>query len=112
MSGELFRTDHADRPDIRRATVGSAIATRFCTCTWAVSTSVPSLNVTSKVYEPSLLLCDVMYSMFSTPTTCCSIGAATVSAITLALAPGIWPSPGPLAARFPDTRQSAAAPRR
>ena len=29
-----------------------------------------------------------MYNMFSTPTTCCSIGAATVSAITLAFAPG------------------------
>ena len=40
------------------------------------------------MYEPSLLLCDVMYNMFSTPTTCCSIGAATVSAITLAFAPG------------------------
>src|SRR3954453_10945117 len=31
-----------------------------------------------------------MYSMFSTPTICCSIGAATVSATTLALAPGYW----------------------
>src|SRR5689334_22724067 len=29
-----------------------------------------------------------MYSMFSTPLTCCSIGAATVSATTCALAPG------------------------
>src|SRR5579884_2147833 len=29
-----------------------------------------------------------MYIMFSTPFTCCSIGAATVSATTLALAPG------------------------
>src|SRR5579872_2860307 len=29
-----------------------------------------------------------MYSMFSTPLTCCSMGAATVSATTCALAPG------------------------
>src|SRR4029077_9481123 len=29
-----------------------------------------------------------MYIMFSTPLTCCSIGAATVSATTWALAPG------------------------
>src|SRR5438105_39546 len=29
-----------------------------------------------------------MYSMFSTPLTCCSMGAATVSATTWALAPG------------------------
>src|ERR1700683_3589389 len=29
-----------------------------------------------------------MYSMFSTPLTCCSIGAATVSATTVAFAPG------------------------
>ena len=87
MSGELLRTT---TPVARTSggNCGSAIATRFCTCTCARSTSVPSLNVTSSVYEPSLLLCDVMYNMFSTPTTCCSIGAATVSAITLALAPG------------------------
>ncbi len=51
-------------------------------------TSVPIANVTSRVYEPSLLLCDDMYSMPSTPTTCCSIGAATVSATTCATAPG------------------------
>src|SRR5260370_1335034 len=31
-----------------------------------------------------------MYSMPSTPLTCCSIGAATVSATTWALAPGYW----------------------
>ena len=67
---------------------GSAMATRFCTSTWAMLMSVPISNVTSRVYEPSLLLCDVMYSIFSTPLTCCSIGAATVSATTWALAPG------------------------
>ena len=31
-----------------------------------------------------------MYIMFSTPLTCCSIGAAIVSATTWALAPGYW----------------------
>ena len=31
-----------------------------------------------------------MYIMFSTPLTCCSIGAAMVSATTWALAPGYW----------------------
>src|SRR5262249_24711788 len=68
--------------------VGSAMATRFCTSTWAMFTLVPSSKVTSRVYEPSLLLCDDMYSIPSTTTTCCSTGAATVSATTWALAPG------------------------
>src|SRR5207302_9296514 len=61
---------------------------RFCTSTWAILTLVPNSKVTSRLYEPSLLLCDDMYIMPSTPLTCCSIGAATVSATTLALAPG------------------------
>ncbi len=64
------------------------MATRFCTSTWAVSTLVPMSNVTVSTYEPSLPEVEDMYSMFSTPLTCCSIGAATVSATTLALAPG------------------------
>ena len=38
-----------------------------------MSRLVPTSNVTSRVYPPSLLLCDDMYSMFSTPMTCCSI---------------------------------------
>ena len=50
--------------------------------------STPSLKVTVSVYVPSLVHCDDMYIMFSTPLTCCSIGAATVSATTWALAPG------------------------
>ena len=37
---------------------------------------------------PSLVHCEDMYIMPSTPLTCCSIGAATVSATTWALAPG------------------------
>ena len=39
---------------------GSAIATRFCTSTWAKSGSVPMSNVTISVYEPSLALVDCM----------------------------------------------------
>ena len=52
-----------------------------------MSKSVPKANVTVSVYAPSLVHCDDMYSIFSTPLTCCSIGAATVSATTWALAP-------------------------
>ena len=37
---------------------------------------------------PSLPHCEDMYIMPSTPLTCCSMGAATVSETTLALAPG------------------------
>src|ERR1700733_7073405 len=50
----------------------------------------PSLKVMVRLYEPSLLLCDDIYIMFSTPLICCSIGAATVSATTWALAPAYW----------------------
>ena len=67
---------------------GMANCTRFCTMTRAVFRSVPMSKVTVSVYEPSLPICEDMYSMPSTPLTCCSIGAATVSATTWALAPG------------------------
>ena len=41
------------RPDWRTSSgsLGSACETRFCTCTWALSTSVPSLNVTVSVHH-------------------------------------------------------------
>src|SRR6516165_2912026 len=68
--------------------VGKAWLTRFCTSTWAMFRSVPSSKVTVRLYPPSFVHCDDMYSIFSTPLTCCSIGAATVSAMTCALAPG------------------------
>ena len=58
---------------------GSASDTRFCTSTWAMSESVSSLKVTVSLYAPSLVHCDDMYTMPSTPLTCSSIGAATVS---------------------------------
>src|SRR5204863_9566987 len=67
---------------------GTARATRFCTWTSAFLTFVPSLKVTVRPYEPSLLEFDDMYCIPSRPLTCCSIGAATVSATTPALAPG------------------------
>src|SRR6266481_3402903 len=69
---------------------GKANWTRFWTMTSAVFRSVPMSKVTVSVYEPSLPICEDMYSMPSTPLTCCSIGAATVSATTWALAPGYW----------------------
>src|SRR5262249_2829119 len=68
--------------------LASATLTRFCTSTWAMSRLVPSSKVTSRVIWPSLVEREDMYIMFSTPLTSCSIGVATVSATTLALAPG------------------------
>jgi hypothetical protein len=67
---------------------GMASVTRFCTMTRAASRLVLTSKVQFSVYEPSLPDCDDMYSMPGTPVTCCSIGAATVSATTWALAPG------------------------
>ena len=64
------------------------MATRFCTSTWAMFRSIPSLKVTVSVYLPSLVHCDDMYIMPSTPLTCCSMGAATVLATVWASAPG------------------------
>jgi hypothetical protein len=67
---------------------GWAMATRFWTSTCAVSGSVPILNVTVMRSEPSFVACDSMYSMFSTPFTCSSMGEATVAATVSAVAPG------------------------
>ena len=64
------------------------MATRFCTSTWALSRSVPSAKVTVSDIDPSAVACEVMYSMFSTPLTSCSITAATVAATVSAFAPG------------------------
>src|SRR4029077_13846666 len=66
----------------------SATDTRFCTSTWAMFRSVPSAKVTLRYICPSLVHCEDMYSMFSTPLTSCSMGEATVSATTCASAPG------------------------
>ena len=61
---------------------GSVCETRFWTCTCALSRSVPSAKVTVSVINPSVVACDDVYSMFSTPLMACSNGAATVSAMT------------------------------
>src|SRR5271163_4193143 len=70
---------------------GCAMATRFCTCTWAISRLVPSSKLTWMENRPSAVELEYMYSMFSTPLICCSIGVTTVAATTSALAPGYWP---------------------
>ena len=70
---------------------GCAMATRFCTCTWAMSRLVPSSKLTWIENRPSAVEFEYMYSMFSTPLICCSIGVTTVEATTSALAPGYWP---------------------
>ena len=91
----MVRSSSGDRlrvvMPVARTTSGScgiARLTRFCTRTCAMFRSVPLANVTVSEYEPSLVLCDDMYSMSSTPLTCCSMGAAMVSDTTCALAPG------------------------
>src|SRR2546422_10970012 len=113
MSGDRFLTV-TPMARVTSGSEGSAMATRFCTSTWAMFTSVPSLKVTSRVYEPSLLLCDDIYSMCSTPTTCCSIGPATVSAITWALATGYravtWTVGGVISGYSAIGRRPAAMP--
>ena len=87
MSGDIFRVV-TPVCLMTSGSCGRARFTRFCTSTWAMFRFTPCLNVTVRLYEPSLVHCDDMYSMFSTPLTCCSMGAATVSATTWALAPG------------------------
>src|SRR3954466_2128095 len=69
---------------------GSARLMRLCTSTWAMFMSTPFLNVTVRLYWPSLVLWEDMYIMPSTPLICCSMGAATASATTSADAPGYW----------------------
>ena len=68
---------------------GCAIATRFCTCTWAMSRFVPSLNVTVSTIVPSFLHWLDMYIMPSTPLICCSIGVAIDSATVSGVRAGI-----------------------
>src|ERR1700683_2036873 len=89
-SGELLVTV----TPILRTSAGSrgcAMATRFCTCTWAISRLVPRSNDTAMENLPSAVEFDDMYNMFSTPLICCSIGVTTVAATTSALAPGYCP---------------------
>src|ERR1700758_3110336 len=56
-----------------------------------MSRLVPRSKVTWIEKRPSAVEFDDMYSMFSTPLICCSIGVTTVEATTSALAPGYCP---------------------
>src|SRR5919204_6199538 len=85
--GDFFLTEMPRRLT-SSGRIGSASDSRFWTSTWEMFRSDPGLNVTVNVYDPSLAHWEDMYIMPSTPLTCCSIGAATVSATTWALAPG------------------------
>src|SRR4051812_38924144 len=66
---------------------GIARLTRFCTRICARFRSTPCSKVIVKLYAPSLVHDDDMYSISSTPLTCSSIGLATDSETTCALAP-------------------------
>ena len=55
-----------------------AILTLFCTCTVAMSISVPTANVMVKEYAPEDEELEDIYNIPSTPFTCCSIGIPTV----------------------------------
>ena len=67
---------------------GTAACTRLLTLIAARSGSEPIANVTLIISVPSPELTDCMYSMFSTPLISFSSGAATVSAMVSAVAPG------------------------
>ncbi len=67
---------------------GKASCTRFCVNICATFRSVPIRNVTVTVSLPSPVDWLLMYSMFSTPLSCCSSGVATVRAMVSADAPG------------------------
>ncbi len=87
MSGEFFLVTTPLRCT-SSGNCGCAIATRFCTSTCALSRSVPSLKVMVMVSWPFEVAWLYMYSMSSTPLICCSMGAATVSEMVCAEAPG------------------------
>src|SRR5260370_41895834 len=67
---------------------GSACETRFSTSCWARLGFVPSLKVILILRLPSLVACDSIYSISSTPFICSSRGDATLAAITFGFAPG------------------------
>ena len=66
----------------------SASDSLFCTCTWAMLTSVPCLKVASISIAPLDCVVDEMYSSPSRPFSCCWMGRTTVSATVCAEAPG------------------------
>ena len=65
-----------------------AVCTRLFTLIMAWSGSVPTLKETIRFISPLEAEVEFIYNISSTPFTCCSIGAATVSAMTSGLAPG------------------------
>lgn len=52
--------------------IASPCETLFCTCTWAVSGSVPESKVRVIEAVPAELLLEDMYSRWSRPVICCS----------------------------------------
>ena len=59
MLGDFFLTA-TPRRLTRSGKIGSASDSRFCTKTWAMLRSTPSLKVTVSVYVPSLVHCEDM----------------------------------------------------
>ena len=67
---------------------GIAVDSLFCTCTWAMSGSVPCSKVRLMFTMPELLLSEVMSRRLSMPLSFCSMTWVTVSSSVLASAPG------------------------
>ena len=67
---------------------GVASCSLFCTWTWAMSGSVPWAKVRVMVEVPELSPVEDMYSRWSSPFICCSMGWVTVLVTVAASAPG------------------------
>ncbi len=67
---------------------GVASATLFCTCTWAMSGSVPGRKVSVIELPPLALDEELKYCRLSMPVSCCSITWVTAPSAVSALAPG------------------------
>ncbi len=67
---------------------GCASETLFCTCTWAMSGSVPVSKVRVISLRPDELDVELKYSRLSMPVSCCSITWVTERSAVSALAPG------------------------
>ena len=67
---------------------GVASDTLFCTCTWAISASVPVWKVSVIEAWPDELELELKYSRLSMPVSCCSMTWVTERSVVSALAPG------------------------
>src|SRR5690606_24044826 len=67
---------------------GVASDTLFCTCTWAMSGSVPVWKVSVTEARPDELEVELKYSRLSMPVSCCSMTWVTALSVVAALAPG------------------------